>query len=306
MLDLLGALLHAVEVERVADGVGELVHALLERRASRGHEVLRRPGRSSSGAWRPTWPSHWRACSAVSPRRSDERAGHRVEPAGRGAREQAAAAVGDGDVREPGDADVERGPVRGAEPASARTMPNAERSMPSSFSPASRVAPTRRSTISRRTATTTTRAAGGRSASCTMPSDCQSTTASSIGIGMWSGACTLDGGGERLRVLERRQVERADDDALVGDPEAHARGQVVLGEEGLQRLGQGGHVGDLAVAQDAGPERSDGAAVERQRPVDGDLGGGDVPRIEIEADDRGLEEERFLNTCEVSAAAAAP
>src|SRR5215210_7731523 len=32
-VDVLGAVLHAVEVERVADGVGELVHALLERRA---------------------------------------------------------------------------------------------------------------------------------------------------------------------------------------------------------------------------------------------------------------------------------
>ena len=38
-LDLLGALLHAVEVERVADRVGELVHALLEHGAGGGHEV---------------------------------------------------------------------------------------------------------------------------------------------------------------------------------------------------------------------------------------------------------------------------
>ena len=77
---------------------------------------------------------------------------------------------------------------------------------------------------------------------------------------MWSGACGLDGGGERLRVVERRQVERAHDDALVGDAEAHALGQLVLGEERLERLGERDGVGDLAVAQDAGPKLGDGAA----------------------------------------------
>jgi hypothetical protein len=63
--------------------------------------------------------------------------------------------------------------------------------MPSSSRPASRVAPTRRSTISRRTATTTTRDCGRPAGSVIGPSDCQSITASSIGIGMWSGAWTL-------------------------------------------------------------------------------------------------------------------
>jgi hypothetical protein len=59
-------------------------------------------------------------------------------------------------------------------------------------------------------------------------------------------------------------------------------------EEGLQRLRQGGHVGDLAVTQDAGAKGGDGAALERHRTVDGDLGRGDVAGIEVEADDIGL------------------
>ena len=69
-------------------------------------------------------------------------------------------------------------------------MPNADRSMPSSLRPASREAATSLSTISRRTATTTTRVRRPPGVS-TAPSDCQSRIASSIGIGMWSGACTL-------------------------------------------------------------------------------------------------------------------
>ena len=38
-VDRLGALLHAVEVQRVAHGVGDLVHALLEHRAGGGDEL---------------------------------------------------------------------------------------------------------------------------------------------------------------------------------------------------------------------------------------------------------------------------
>ena len=69
-------------------------------------------------------------------------------------------------------------------------MPNAARSIPTSSRPASRATPTSRSTTSRRTATTTARERRPDPV-CTVPSDCQSTIASSIGIGMWSGAWTL-------------------------------------------------------------------------------------------------------------------
>ena len=48
------------------------------------------------------------------------------------------------------------------------------------------------------------------------------------------GSGGLDGGGERLRVVEHGvEVERAHDDALVGDAEPDALGQLVLGEERL-------------------------------------------------------------------------
>ncbi len=73
--------------------------------------------------------------------------------------------------------------------ASARTMPNADRSMPSISRPAPSTAAATRSTISLRTATTTTRVRGPSGVS-TVPSDWKSSTASSIGIGMWSGAAS--------------------------------------------------------------------------------------------------------------------
>ena len=42
-----------------------------------------------------------------------------------------------------------------------------------------------------------------------------------------------DRGLELRRVLDRRQAQGADDDALVGDPEPHPLGELVLGEERL-------------------------------------------------------------------------
>ena len=39
---------------------------------------------------------------------------------------------------------------------------------------------------------------------------------------------------ERPRVVDERQVERADDDALVGDADAHVRAELVLGEQRAQ------------------------------------------------------------------------
>ena len=160
--------------------------------------------------------------------------------------------------------------------------------MPSTVRPASRAAPTSFSTISRRTATTTTRVRSWPAALLTVAERLP------VEHGLVHrhrdviGRLHLDGGGERLLVLERRQVERAHDDPLVGDAQAHARGKPVLGEERLQRLRESGDVGDLAVAQDAGAKGGDGAALERHRAVGGDLGRGDVAGIEVEADDRGL------------------
>ena len=69
---------------------------------------------------------------------------------------------------------------------------------------------------------------------------------------MWSGAPARTASSSALSSATTRQVERADDDALVGDAEAHARAEVVLGEERAQLVAERGHVGDLAVTQDAG------------------------------------------------------
>ena len=97
------------------------------------------------------------------------------------------------------------------------------------------------------------------------------------------------GGGELLRVVDHGgEVERADDDALVGDAEPHPLGQVVLGEERLQRLGERDRVDDLAVAHDAGLELGDRAAGQCDGAIDADLGGGEVAGVELEPDDAGL------------------
>ena len=84
------------------------------------------------------------------------------------------------------------------------------------------------------------------------------------------------------------EIERAHDDALMRDAEAHALRELVLGEERLDGLRERDRVGDLAVAHDAGPELGDRAAGQGEGAVDADLGGGDVAGVELEPDDAGL------------------
>ena len=66
-----------------------------------------------------------------------------------------------------------------------------------------------------------------------------------------------NGGLQLLRVLDRGQAQRADDDALVADPEPHPLGELVLGEERLQRLGEALRVDDLALVEGAWLQRAD-------------------------------------------------
>ena len=107
-VDRLGALLHAVEVQRVAHGVGHLVHALLERRRARRPTSSASPSTSSSGVTRPTCCIHWRACSSVRPRRSASVAAIASRPPAAARVKRQPDAVGDGDVDEAGGVDVER------------------------------------------------------------------------------------------------------------------------------------------------------------------------------------------------------
>ena len=96
-----------------------------------------------------------------------------------------------------------------------------------------------------------------------------------------------DGGGELLLVGDGRQLERAQHGALVGDADPDALAEVVLGEQLLERLGQGDLVDDFAVAHRVGGERHAGGALGDDRAVDAGADGGDEPRLDVQPDDVG-------------------
>ena len=118
-----------------------------------------------------------------------QRVDHGVEPAGGGAGEQAAAGVGDGDVGEAGDVDVEH---RARRAAARERAHHAERGEVDALELEAGVAARRRRAArpSRGGPRRPRRACARPAASRRVPSDWQSRTASSIGIGMWSGAST--------------------------------------------------------------------------------------------------------------------
>ena len=101
------------------------------------------------------------------------------------------------------------------------------------------------------------------------------------------------GGGELLAVGDRRQLERAQDRALVGDADAHALAQPAVAEQLAQRLAE------RAPRRATSPSRtvsagsgSGGRALGEDRAVDARLHGGDVARLDVEADDVGAAERR--------------
>ena len=99
------------------------------------------------------------------------------------------------------------------------------------------------------------------------------------------GRLEADGGADLLRPLERRQIERAHDDALVGDAQADALAELVGGEQVAQRRRESLDVDDLAVADDAGGQLGARGALDRYVAGPG-LDGGDVAGFDVEADDR--------------------
>ena len=112
--------------------------------------------------------------------------------------------------------------------------------------------------MSRRAATTTTSTCGAAPSSAgTPPTTWCSITAWSRGIGICSWAWKRTAASISARVLDRGQAQGADDDALVADAEPHLLGELVLGEESLQRAGEAVGVEHLAFVECAGLQRLD-------------------------------------------------
>ena len=93
-----------------------------------------------------------------------------------------------------------------------------------------------------------------------------------------------DRGGDLLGGLQRRQVDGPHHDAVVGDADAHALAELVLGEHVAQDRRKRLDVDDLAIANDAGRQRGRGGA------LDGHLAraafdGGDVAGLDVESDE---------------------
>ncbi len=88
-----------------------------------------------------------------------------------------------------------------------------------------------------------------------------------------------------LAVVDRRQVERAQHRALVGDAEAHALVQIAVLEELAQRVREHALVEHLALAHDVRRQRRLGRMPDRDRTVHVRLHGGDVAGLDVQADD---------------------
>ena len=256
---VLGALLHAVEVERVAHRVGDLVHALLERLADGGDELgvaldlVERRRRGRRGC------SHPRACSIVRPRRSESVCAIASRPPAAARVKRQPVSLATATLVEAGEVDVEHG-VLGAGRCAARAPWRRRRGRcPRRARPASlrrgdeavdHVAADRDDHDARaraRRRSRRCRAAGSRARPRPSAPGC--------GPARWRARPPR----ARLGRRRARQVERADDDALVGDAEAHARAEVVLGEQRAQLVAERGRVGDLAVTQDARAKLGDRA-----------------------------------------------
>ena len=70
-----------------------------------------------------------------------------------------------------------------------------------------------------------------------------------------------------LGVLDRRQAHHPDDEALVADPDPHPLGELVLGEERLQRRGEQARIEHLALVEGAGSRAPMAEAVTWAEPL---------------------------------------
>ena len=198
-----------------------------------------------------------------------QRCGDRVEAAGGGAREQAARVVGDGDVVEAGEVDVEHG-VLGAGARSARTMPKAERSMPSSVEAGLACARRSRARPSRGGPRRRRRACGGRRASrrCRAAGSRAPPRPSASGCGR----ARRRGRPPPAPSRRRRPGRRACGRRCAGSPRRGGRAWAGRSRRTACAAPRSSatRVGDLAVAQDARAQLGHGALVDvssrRRRP----------------------------------------
>ena len=138
--------------------------------------------------------------------------------------------------------------------------------------------------MSRRAATATTSTLRSPFSSVEWPTTCQSRTAWSSGIGMWSWAWKriAVSSSSRLSIAGRRM--RADGDALVAMPTRTSRESFCSREELLDRLAERVGVGDLALAEDSRAKRHDATADDLGRAVHAHFGRGDAAGLDVEAD----------------------
>ena len=108
----------------------------------------------------------------------------------------------------------------------------------------------------------------------------------SSGIGMWSCAWKRTAAASSLASVERRQVDRAHHDALVGDAEPHALAELV--RRGTARAAPRRAPRRRRPRRRAGcraPAATLAARSTVRPPLTRDLGGRDEARLDVEADD---------------------
>jgi hypothetical protein len=93
-----------------------------------------------------------------------------------------------------------------------------------------------------------------------------------------------DGVRQLARVLDARDVDRADTDAVVRDTDADvAAGQAVPLEEMLEGVGKRVDVANLAADHDARGQRLPRDLDEARRPIDLDARGGELRRPDLQS-----------------------
>ena len=217
------------------------------------------------------------------PRAVGQRGGDRLETAGGRSREEAARLVGDGDVHQAADGDVERRTGRpGQRPEHAErrevdALDLQSRGVTRCMEALDRLAPDRDHDDA------SPRAGCGLDLAERVEVQHGLVDRHRNVVGRDASDLRI----ERLGRRHDRQLQRSRDDALVGDAEAHAGGQLVLGEERPQLRGQLHRVGGVAIAEDARGQLGHGSTGERNGAVRAGDGGGDVAGVELEPDDGG-------------------